>query len=277
MLEAIHPKTLVVNDPSEVRNAPEKLFVLNYAQFMPETLITRDPIELAAFRRTHGDIILKPLYGNGGAGVFRLGESDQNFSSLLELFTQMFREPFIAQQYDAPWALGLLYSAGFAGGLVFGLTSGWAIRIRHYGRAIALAAASWGAAIALMGIAPGIWWVLGLLAVAGYFDMLSGHFRSLMWNQSIPDDVRGRMAGIEMLSYSVGPMLGQVRSTAAAQAFGLRTSLASGGILCIIAIGVTCVTLPALWKFDARTNPHVAARRREADEITRTQQDSDTD
>jgi MFS family permease len=98
-----------------------------------------------------------------------------------------------------------------------------------------------------------------------------------MWNQSIPDDVRGRMAGIEMLSYSVGPMLGQVRSTAAAQAFGLRTSLASGGILCMIAIGVTCVTLPALWKFDARTNPHVAARRREADEITRTQQDSDTD
>lgn len=185
--------------------------------------------------------------------------------------------PFIAQQYDAPWALGLLYSAGFAGGLIFGLTSGWAIRIRHYGRAIALAAASWGAAIAVMGIAPGIWWVVGLLGVAGYFDMLSGHFRSLMWNQSIPDDVRGRMAGIEMLSYSVGPMLGQVRSTAAAQAFGLRTSLASGGILCIFAVGVTCVTLPALWKFDARTNPHVAARRREADENTQAQQESDTD
>jgi glutathione synthase len=99
MLEAIHPKTLVVNDPKEVRNAPEKLFVLNYAQFMPETLITRDPVELAAFRRAHGDIILKPLYGNGGAGVFRLGESDQNFSALLELFTQTFREPFIAQKY----------------------------------------------------------------------------------------------------------------------------------------------------------------------------------
>ena len=99
MLEAIHPKTLVVNDPKEVRNAPEKLYVLNYPQFMPETLITRDPIELAAFRRKHGDIILKPLYGNGGAGVFRLGESDQNFSALLELFTQTFREPFIAQKY----------------------------------------------------------------------------------------------------------------------------------------------------------------------------------
>ena len=99
MLEAIHPKTLVVNDPKEVRNAPEKLFVLNYPQFMPETLISRDAFELASFRRQHGDIILKPLYGNGGAGVFRLGESDQNFSALLEMFTQTFREPFIAQKY----------------------------------------------------------------------------------------------------------------------------------------------------------------------------------
>ena len=99
LLEHIHPKTLVVNDPVEVRNAPEKLFVLRYGQFMPETLITRDAGEIAGFRRTHGDIIHKPLYGNGGAGVFRLGEGDQNFSSLLELFTQAFREPFIAQRY----------------------------------------------------------------------------------------------------------------------------------------------------------------------------------
>ncbi|MGQ0484736.1 MAG: glutathione synthase [Hyphomicrobiales bacterium] len=99
LLEHIHPKTLVVNDPVEVRNAPEKLFVLRYRNFMPETLITRDPVEIAAFRRAHGDIILKPLYGSGGAGVFRLGEADQNFAALLELFTQTFREPFIAQRY----------------------------------------------------------------------------------------------------------------------------------------------------------------------------------
>ena len=84
MLDHIHPKTLVVNNPTEVRNAPEKLFVLNYRQFMPETLITRDAAEVAAFRKAHGDIILKPLYGNGGAGVFRLSDGDQNFSSLLE-------------------------------------------------------------------------------------------------------------------------------------------------------------------------------------------------
>lgn len=183
--------------------------------------------------------------------------------------------PFIAQDFDAPWALGLLYSAGFAGGLLFAITSGWAIRIRHYGRAIALAAASWGAAIGFIAFAPSIWWTLGLLAVAGYFDMLSGHFRGLLWNQSIPDEVRGRMAGLEMLSYSLGPMLGQVRSTSAAQAFGLRASLGSGGILCIVAVGVTCVTLPALWIFDASTDPHVAARRREGDGLPPSTSDSD--
>jgi glutathione synthase len=99
LLEAVHPKTLVVNDPREVRNAPEKLFVMNYRQFMPETLVTRDADELAHFRKTHGDIILKPLYGNGGAGVFRLSESDQNFASLVELFLMSFKEPFIAQAY----------------------------------------------------------------------------------------------------------------------------------------------------------------------------------
>ena len=99
LLEHIHPKTLVVNDPAQVRNAPEKLFVTGFKGLMPETLITRDADELTAFRRDHGDIILKPLYGNGGAGVFRLTETDQNFASLLELFLQSFREPFIAQRY----------------------------------------------------------------------------------------------------------------------------------------------------------------------------------
>lgn len=171
--------------------------------------------------------------------------------------------PFVAEDFGAPWALGLLYSAGFAGGLAFSLTSGWTPRVRHYGRAIAVAAALWGGAVGLIALAPGIWWVLGFLAIAGYFDMLSGHFRALLWNQSIPDDVRGRMAGIEMLSYSIGPTLGQIRSTASAQAWGLRAAFGSGGILCIAAVGVTCVTLPALWRFNASTDPNIAARREE--------------
>jgi glutathione synthase len=99
MLEHIHPKTLVVNDPVEVRNAPEKLYVLQYAKYMPPTLITRDVLAIREFREEFGDIILKPLYGNGGAGVFRLAHGDENFASLVELFTLSFREPFIAQRY----------------------------------------------------------------------------------------------------------------------------------------------------------------------------------
>jgi glutathione synthase len=99
MLDRIHPKTLVVNDPAWVRNSPEKIFVTEFPDLMPETLITKDPEEVAAFRRQHGDIILKPLYGNGGAGVFHMAEADRNLSSLLEMFGQLFREAFIVQRY----------------------------------------------------------------------------------------------------------------------------------------------------------------------------------
>jgi len=99
ILERIHPATLVVNDPAWVRNSPEKIFVTEFPDLMPETLITKDPLEVAAFRREHGDIIVKPLYGNGGAGVFHLLEADRNLSSLLEMFGQMFREAYIVQRY----------------------------------------------------------------------------------------------------------------------------------------------------------------------------------
>ena len=99
LLERIHPRTLVVNDPAWVRNSPEKIFVTEFPDLMPETLITKDPEEIRAFRKEMGDIIVKPLYGNGGAGVFHLAEADRNLSSLLEMFTQMFREPVIAQRY----------------------------------------------------------------------------------------------------------------------------------------------------------------------------------
>jgi glutathione synthase len=99
ILERIHPKTLVVNDPAWVRNSPEKIFVTEFPDLMPETLITRDAEEVAAFRKAHGDIIIKPLYGNGGAGIFHLKDDDRNLASLLEMFAQMFREPFIVQRY----------------------------------------------------------------------------------------------------------------------------------------------------------------------------------
>jgi len=98
ILEHIHPKTLVVNDPASVRNAPEKLFVTHFDNVMPPTLISSDPRAIRAFRDEHKDIILKPLFGNGGAGVFRVRPDDENFNSLLEMFSQRSREPVIAQR-----------------------------------------------------------------------------------------------------------------------------------------------------------------------------------
>jgi glutathione synthase len=99
LLEHVTDHTLVVNDPVEVRNAPEKLFVTHFPGVMPETLITSDPDEVAAFRADHKDIIVKPLYGNGGAGVFHIKPDDENLSSLVEMFSEMYREPMIVQRY----------------------------------------------------------------------------------------------------------------------------------------------------------------------------------
>ncbi|MGZ5988710.1 MAG: glutathione synthase [Rhizomicrobium sp.] len=99
VLEHIHPKTLVVNDPGQVRNAPEKIFVTQFRDLMPPTLITSDRREINEFRALHEDIILKPLFGNGGAGVFRVKPDDENLGSLLEMFTQFYREPVIVQRY----------------------------------------------------------------------------------------------------------------------------------------------------------------------------------
>ena len=99
LLERIHPKTLVVNDPAHVRNAPEKLFVLDFLDLMPPTLVTRQLADVLAFRDKYKDIIVKPLYGNGGAAVFRLKPDDGNVSSLVELFQTVFREPFMVQEY----------------------------------------------------------------------------------------------------------------------------------------------------------------------------------
>jgi glutathione synthase len=99
LLERVHPKTLVVNDPTQVRNAPEKIFVMEFPELMPPTLITRDLAEIKAFREEHGDIVMKPLYGKGGEAVFRLKADDLNFGSLYDLFTVTFREPWVVQKF----------------------------------------------------------------------------------------------------------------------------------------------------------------------------------
>jgi glutathione synthase len=119
LLERIHPKTLVVNDPAHVRNAPEKIFVTEFPDLMPPTLITRDLAEIKAFRAEHNDIVMKPLYGHGGGAVFRLTRDDLNFGSLYDLFSVTFREPWVVQKFLAEVKQGdkriLLVDGEFAG------------------------------------------------------------------------------------------------------------------------------------------------------------------
>ncbi|MFE1229441.1 MFS transporter [Streptomyces sp. NPDC058745] len=179
--------------------------------------------------------------------------------------------PFLADELDADWALGLMYAAGSVGSLVLGLTSGWTSKVRRHGLLVVFGAAGWGLAIALAGRFDDIWLVLLCLAFAGAGDMLSGLGRSTIWNQTIPEDLRGRLAGIEVLSYSVGPQLGQVRAGAMAGWTGTRPAIWSGGLACVASVGLLCLTLPRLLTYDAATDEDAvrrkAARGRETSEV----------
>ncbi|MER5873745.1 MFS transporter [Streptomyces sp. NPDC002044] len=176
--------------------------------------------------------------------------------------------PFLADELDAVWALGLMYAAGAVGSLVLGLTSGWVSRVRRHGLLVVCGAAVWGLAIAAAGWFTTVWPVLLCLAVAGAGDMLSGLGRSTIWNQTIPEGLRGRLAGIEVLSYSVGPQLGQVRAGAMAGWTGTRTAFWSGGLACVASVAVLAALLPKLISYDAHTDEDAlnqrAAREAEA-------------
>jgi hypothetical protein len=132
------------------------------------------------------------------------------------------------------------------------LTSGWTKRVHHHGRAVMVAAMVWGAGIAGFAAAPTLWLALPSLAVAGGADMISGMFRGLIWNITIPDSLRGRLASIELISYSSGPSLAGVESGVAVGLVGTRGSGVSGGILCILAAGALTVALPGFWNYDVR-------------------------
>lgn len=166
--------------------------------------------------------------------------------------------PFLADDLHARWSLGLMYAAGSIGSLLVSLTSGWTSRIRRHGRMVVFAAAGWGLAMAFAGWSGQVWLVLVCLAAAGGCDMVSGIGRSTMWNQTIPDGLRGRLAGIELLSYSTGPQLGQVRSGGVAALSSARTSVWSGGLACVASVGLLALALPALMAYDAGSLATVA-------------------
>jgi hypothetical protein len=170
--------------------------------------------------------------------------------------------PFWVDQVNAPWALGLFYSAGTIGALAVTLTSGWTRTYRFHGRAFMWAAAGWGAAIALAGATDYLFVVLFFLVLAGGADMVSVLFRGAIWNQTIPDHLRGRLAGIELLSYTVGPLLGQLRAASMASATTLTISVTSGGIACVIGVGILAIFFPKLRKFDVQTDEYAVAERK---------------
>jgi MFS family permease len=159
--------------------------------------------------------------------------------------------PFMAVELHAPWSAGLMFAAPSVGAFLLSATSGWMSRIRRHGLAIALSATIWGAGIAAFGLAPDIWVALAFLVIAGAADESSGIFRDILWKQTIPDHLRGRMAGVELLAYGGGPPVGQLRSGVMASAFGLRFSLASGGLACVAAVGIVCAALPAFSRYIA--------------------------
>jgi MFS family permease len=159
--------------------------------------------------------------------------------------------PAFAQEFGGPSALGLMYAAPSVGSLAATLTSGWCARVRRHGLAVVLAAAAWGAAIAVVGLAQSLWLALVFLALAGGADMISGIFRSTIWNETIPDHLRGRLAGIEQVSYSAGPLLGNLEAGLVASVVGVRASIVSGGVLCVAGVGLAALALPAFVRYRA--------------------------
>ncbi len=160
--------------------------------------------------------------------------------------------PAISGTLGGPKALGLLYSAPAMGALVASLTSRWTPRVHRHGLAVMLAATVWGLAIVAFGFSNRLALAVIFLALAGGADALSGLFRMTLWNQTIPDSFRGRLAGIEMLSYMSGPLLGHVEAGMAAAAFSVRTSVISGGVLCVIGVLLCGTLLPRFVAYDAR-------------------------
>ena len=160
--------------------------------------------------------------------------------------------PAVADRLGGPAVLGLLTAAPAVGSFLMTAASGWTRRVHRHGRAIVIAASVWGVAITAFGLVPGVVPALICLAVAGAGDMVSGIFRTTIWNRTIPDHLRGRLAGIELLSYTSGPALGNFEAGAVAGAFGLRFSIVSGGVLCVAGAAACALFLRGFWSYDDR-------------------------
>jgi len=159
--------------------------------------------------------------------------------------------PALALMYGEQY-LGLFPAALAIGMLVANFTSGWTKNIHKHGLFVAVAAVGWGVGIIFFGMAESIWLALFFLGAAGFFDMISGIFRMTIWNQTIPNYLRGRLASLEMISYLTGPMLGGAKMGIVADRFGVKTAIVSGGILCVVSVVLSSAFLPKFITYDGR-------------------------
>jgi MFS family permease len=160
--------------------------------------------------------------------------------------------PAVSDRLGGPSVLGLLYAAPAVGALAASLTSQWTPHVHRHGLAVMLAATAWGLAIVGFGFCETLWPALAYLAIAGGADGISGIFRATMWNETIPDALRGRLASIEMVSYMSGPLLGHLEAGAVAAMFGVAASVVSGGALCVVGVLACGICLPRFVRYDAR-------------------------
>lgn len=160
--------------------------------------------------------------------------------------------PAIAQSLGGAKTLGLLYASPAVGSLLISFFSGWTGRVKQDGKAIAIAAGFWGLSMIGFGLSTNLYVALLFLSLAGAFDAISGIFRSTLWNNVIPHDYRGRLAGIEMISYMGGPKLGDTRAGAIASFLGITTAIVSGGVFCIAGVIVCCLFMPKFWNYKSQ-------------------------
>lgn len=162
--------------------------------------------------------------------------------------------PAVAEGFGGARAVGWLYSAPELGAMLATVFSAWTKKVTRHGAAVAWAAGIWGVAITAFGFSKNLWLSVVLLAIAGGADMISAIFRNTMWNGTIPDHLRGRLAGVEMVSYMSGPLLGNAESGLVAALFNTQVSIVSGGILCVIGVAVCAFRLPRFWKYNYQNN-----------------------
>jgi MFS family permease len=227
-------------------------FAIDAATFFVSILtvfmIRSIPVPVDADRPSLRSIIEGLKYARGRQellGTYLIDLNAMFFGMPMALF------PALAESFGGV-SVGLFYAMPAVGSLLATLTSGWTRRVHKHGLAITIAATLWGLAIIAFGMANNLWLALMFLAMAGAADMVSGLFRMTIWNQTIPDHLRGRLASIEMISYMTGPYLGNGEAGLVARFFGLRAAVVSGGVLCVAGSGLLALLLPAFLRYDGR-------------------------